>query len=417
MKWRIFRKRLPSADVNKQIQGAKVAVLIYCRIKPMALFSDRFNSWDFIFSFYGPLVEDLVWVLLQKNPDDRPSAKQLLYVPSMQPYVKRFLMSERERTESLASDIADVSSTSSRHDCSQMSGAEKEEKVKNASRMVVPVAGKSSPSKDAGGSVSKDVNSRQRRTLLDYATKPQTKVTVMYEKQAVKENPREIQGHFQAYNSTPNERENLTTPRDIPQKGEASCSFQHDHTSKPRENCPRSSDNIVKVGENLRVRCSHGTRKQSLIALAQAQRRRYSEQTSTCSEPGARVHKSRIHSQGCREFVDAEDEVFTKNQATVIHVRTARNRNVGIIRTQVIDKHVSSSCNSNVTTNPEQRKRKPVFSVSQPKGSEDVHKSKRHHSAVSDRSLHPVEKKHQGYQYRLDNSVQDKENVSQVSWF
>lgn len=362
-------------------------------------------------------MEDLVWVLLQKNPDDRPSAKQLLYVPSMQPYVKRFLMSERERTESLASDIADVSSTSSRHDCSQMSGAEKEEKVKNASRMVVPVAGKSSPSKDAGGSVSKDVNSRQRRTLLDYATKPQTKVTVMYEKQAVKENPREIQGHFQAYNSTPNERENLTTPRDIPQKGEASCSFQHDHTSKPRENCPRSSDNIVKAGENLRARCSHGTRKQSLIALAHAQRRRYSEQTSTCSEPGARVHKSRIRSQGCREFVDAEDEVFTKNQATVIHVRTARNRNVGIIRTQVIDKHVSSSCNSNVTTNPEQRKRKPVFSVSQPKGSEDVHKSKRHHSAVSDRSLHPVEKKHQGYQYRLDNSVQDKENVSQVSWF
>ena len=361
-------------------------------------------------------MEDLVWVLLQKNPDDRPSAKQLLYVPSMQPYVKRFLMSERERTESLASDIADVSSTSSRHDCSQISGAEKEEKVKNASRMVVPVAGKSSPSKDAGGSVSKDVNSRQRRTLLDYATKPQTKVTSMYEKQAVKENPREIQGHFQAYNSTPNERENLTTPRDIPQKGaEASCSFQHDHTSKPRENCPRSSDNIVKAGENLRARCSHGTRKQSLIALAHAQRRRYSEQTSTCSEPGARVHKSRTHSQGGREFVDAEDEVFTKNQATVIHVRTARNRNVGIIRTQVIDKHVSSSCNSNVTTNPEQRKRKPVFSVSQPKGSEDVHKSKRHHSAVSDRSLHPVEKKHQGYQHRLDNSVQDKENVSQVS--
>lgn len=72
-------------------------------------------------------MEDLVWVLLQKNPDDRPSAKQLLYVPSMQPYVKRFFMSERERTESLPSDIADVSSTSSRHDFSQMSGAEKEE--------------------------------------------------------------------------------------------------------------------------------------------------------------------------------------------------------------------------------------------------------------------------------------------------
>ena len=364
-------------------------------------------------------MEDLVWVLLQKNPDDRPSAKQLLYVPSMQPYVKRFLMSERERTESLASDIADVSSTSSRHDCSQMSGAEKEESIKNASRMVVPVADKSSPSKDAGGSVSKDVNSRQRRTLLDYATKGQTNVTVMYEKTAVKENPREIQGHFQAYDSTPNERENLTTPRDIPQTREASCSFQHDHKSKPRENCPRSSDNIVKAEENLRTRCSQGTSKQSLIAVAHAQRRRYSEQTSTCSEPGARVQKSRIHSQGCREFVDGkeEDEVFTKNQATVIHVRTARNRNVGTIRTQVIDKHVSSSCKSNVTTNPEQNKRKPVFTVSQPKRSEDVHKSKRHHSAVSDRSLHPVEQKHQWYPNRPDHSVQDKENVSQVSLF
>ena len=362
-------------------------------------------------------MEDLVWVLLQKNPDDRPSAKQLLYVPSMQPYVKRFLMSERERTESLASDIADASSTSSRHDGSQMSAAENEESIKNTSRMVVPVADKSSPSKDAGGSFPKDVNSRQRRTLLDYATKPQTNVTVVYEKTAVKENPREIQGHFQAYNSTPNERENLTTPRDIPQRGEASCSFQHDHISKLRENCPRSSDNIVKTGENLRARCSQGTRKQSLIAVAHAQRRRYSEKTSTCSEPGARVQKSRIHSQGCREFVDAEDEVFTKNQATVFRVRTARNSNVETIRAQVINKHVSSSCKSNVTTNPEQRKRKPVFSVSQPKRSEDVHKSKRHHSAVSDRSLHPVEQKHQGYPYRLDHSVQDKENVSQVSLF
>lgn len=369
------------------------------------------------FSLYGPLVEDLVWVLLQKNPDDRPSAKQLLYVPSMQPYVKRFLMSERERTESLASDIADVSSTSSRHDCSQMSGAEKEENIKNASRMVVPVADKSSPSKDAGGSVSKDVNSRQQRTLLDNATKPQTNVTVIYEKPAVKGNPREIQGHFQAYNSTPNEQENLTTPRNIPTKGEASCSFQHDHKSKTRENCPRLSDNIVKARENLRARCSQGTRKQSLIAMAHAQRRRYSEQTSTWSEPEARVHKSRIHSQGSREFVDAENEVFAKNQATVIQIRTTRNRNVGIIRTQVLDKHVPSSCKSNVTTNLEQRKRKPVFSVSQPKRSEDVRKSKRHHSAVSGRNLHPVEQKYQGWPYRLDHSVQDKENVSQVSCF
>lgn len=40
---------------------------------------------------YGPLLEDLVSVLLQTNPDDRPSAKQLLYVPAMQPYVKKFL--------------------------------------------------------------------------------------------------------------------------------------------------------------------------------------------------------------------------------------------------------------------------------------------------------------------------------------
>ncbi|EDO49138.1 predicted protein, partial [Nematostella vectensis] len=40
--------------------------------------------------FYGPLLEDLVAVMLKINPADRPSAKQLIYVPGLTPYIDKY---------------------------------------------------------------------------------------------------------------------------------------------------------------------------------------------------------------------------------------------------------------------------------------------------------------------------------------
>lgn len=52
---------------------------------------------------YGPLLQDLIDILLRANPQDRPTAKQLLHVPAMKPYVEKFAVIKRERTESVAS--------------------------------------------------------------------------------------------------------------------------------------------------------------------------------------------------------------------------------------------------------------------------------------------------------------------------
>ncbi|KXJ28678.1 Serine/threonine-protein kinase Nek1 [Exaiptasia diaphana] len=52
---------------------------------------------------YGPLLQDLIDILLRAKPQDRPSAKQLLYAPAMKPYVEKFAVIQRERIDSVAS--------------------------------------------------------------------------------------------------------------------------------------------------------------------------------------------------------------------------------------------------------------------------------------------------------------------------
>lgn len=51
----------------------------------------------------GPLLQDLVSVLLRVDPSDRPSAKQILHIPAMQPYVNKVLTRGRtQRSESVS---------------------------------------------------------------------------------------------------------------------------------------------------------------------------------------------------------------------------------------------------------------------------------------------------------------------------
>ena len=40
---------------------------------------------------YGPLLEDLIGILLQVEPGNRPSAEQILAIPAMQPYANTYV--------------------------------------------------------------------------------------------------------------------------------------------------------------------------------------------------------------------------------------------------------------------------------------------------------------------------------------
>ena len=52
---------------------------------------------------HGTLMQDLVSVLLRVNPSERPSAKQILHIPAMQPYVSKVLARGRtQRSESVS---------------------------------------------------------------------------------------------------------------------------------------------------------------------------------------------------------------------------------------------------------------------------------------------------------------------------
>ncbi|ESO95840.1 hypothetical protein LOTGIDRAFT_227195 [Lottia gigantea] len=48
------------------------------------------GSFDPIPRHYGPLLEDLVGVLLRTQPDSRPTSEQILCIPAMQPYVLEY---------------------------------------------------------------------------------------------------------------------------------------------------------------------------------------------------------------------------------------------------------------------------------------------------------------------------------------
>ena len=332
----------------------------------------------FPFRCYGPLLEDLVSVLLQKNPDDRPSAKQLLYVPAMQPYVKRFLLSERDRTDSVASDIYDISSRSG-PDCSQMST--RTEKANGDMKTTTSATDNSTDLKrDDQAKQNENVfvdAARERRLSSNSASKPRTS------------------------DNRPKEKKVLPAFDNVP---------------KAREIFP-ASDNLLRVRENLRARCSVRTRKQSLLAQAHAQQRRHSEQNPSYGQRGSRIQKGRVHSQGAqfRETAETEDDVFAMNQATVV---PSRSRNtINATNRQEANRHVvdAVSCSSDkLTSMAEQRRQKPELSVCHPKYNEDIRTRKRHQSAVTvrDRNCWPIENKHRRLTSRQENNGKDKENVS-----
>ena len=324
-------------------------------------------------------MEDLVSVLLQKNPNDRPSAKQLLYVPAMQPYVKRFLQCERERTDSVASDISDISSRSNA-DCSPISSSEKTEKehgelniVKSSSTAKQDSQVKQNSMENARGSSSKERRFSTNKAPIANA-----------------------QGHCRASNSVPNFCVDETAP-------------------KTREAIP-VSDNRSKARENLHARCPADTKKHSLHALAHAQQRRHSEQTSARYQPGTRIPKGRIHSQGAqaRDNSENEDDVFAVNYPTVIPSRKPDVKNVSKPREfKKRESNVSASCANRFTSLTEEQKQKPAMSLCQPKSSEVMRTRVRHQSAVTigDRNCRPIEQKHRRLTNRSEMTRVDKENV------
>ena len=327
-------------------------------------------------------MEDLVSVLLQKNPDDRPSAKQLLYVPAMQPYVKKFLQCERDRTDSVASDISEISSRSS-PDCSQISIPRKIEKGLGE--------GQVQQNSNVSIGISRGSSSRERRLSSNKAPKE-------HDKRRASESVPKEQEPFCVADKAPELREPFRASDNVP---------------KAREPI-YASGNIPRARENLRTRCPADVRKNSLLALAHAQQRRHSEQNSARSQPGSRISKGRIHSHGAqvREFSESEDDVFSANYPTVIPARNPDTNNVS--KAREVKKSVSntsaSQCSSRQSSVAEEKKQKPAMSVCQPKRSEDMRARMRNQSAT-DKTCH-IDGKHRRFTSGSEINGIDKENVS-----
>lgn len=365
--------------------------------------------------FYGPLLEDLVSVLLQKNPEDRPSAKQLLYVPAMQPYVKRFLLSERERADSVASDVSDISSRLGPN-CSQMCSSERHEKTNDGINIASNVSDNSITSREAN-------QVKQNPSMIAGASR----VNLYRDRKLSSSNSSKARAYFGASEDRPNVRENppvaditekaldnFPAPDNAPKTREQIRASGD--AAKARENIP-ASENLLKLREKLRSRYSVDTRKKSYLALANAQQRRHSEQNSVCCQPASRIHEERIHSQGAQfgEISETEDNVFAKNQATVIPFRSKNTPNV--TNRRELNQHavnVTHSCNSKLSSVSEQRRQKPAISVCQLKCNADIRTRKRHQSALTvlDRSCWPIEHKQRRLSSRSESTDIGKENVS-----
>lgn len=330
-------------------------------------------------------MEDLVSVLLQKNPNDRPSAKQLLYVPAMQPYVKRFLQCERDRTDSVASDISDISSRSS-PDCSQISNPGKTENGRGEVNTV----------KNASAS------KQNSQVKLNSNVCMETARGISMEKRL-------------SSNKAPKEQEKRRASESVPKERAPFCFTEN--VPKPREPI-HASDSVPKTREHLRAKCPADARKHSLLALAHAQQRRHSEQTSARSQPGSRIPKGRIHSQGAqpRDIPEHDDDVFAVNYPTVISTRKPDKSEVTKAREfkKSVSNASSSQCISRITSGTEEKKQMPTVSVCQPKSSEDMRTRTRRQSAVTavDKTCWPVEQKHRRLTSRSEINRVDKENVS-----
>ena len=328
-------------------------------------------------------MEDLVSVLLQKNPDKRPSAKQLLYVPAMQPYVKRFLQCERERADSVASDIPDIPSRSN-SDCprSRISSSGKTEKEHCEDNMVES----SNVSKQDGQvKLNPKISGEKARSSCEERRFSTSKASIST-----------AQGNCRSSSNGTNVRFADTAP-------------------KTRIVFP-ASESTSKARENLPTRCPADTKKHSLLALAHANQRRYSEQTSARSQPGTRIPKSRIHSQGAqaRDNSENEEDVFAVNYPTVIPKKKPEIKNVS--KPREFKKSVSSaftSCACSASTMTKEQKQKPAMSMCQPKSNEVTRTRMRHQSAVTTcRDRRPIEQKYRRLSNMEEMNRVDKENVN-----
>ena len=324
-------------------------------------------------------------VLLQKNPDDRPSAKQLLYVPAMQPYVKRFLQCERDRIDSVASDVSETSyrSTHNRSQASSPGKIDKEHsKVNMANESTASRQGeKYQVNPNHSMKNAQQISYRKQRLSTDRAPKAWENET--------------------ASDNVLNEREPYRLT---------------DIASKTRQPLC-TNENAPRAGENLRGGGPVDTRKHNLIKPAHALQRRHSEQTLVPSQPRARIPKGRIHSHGVqfRDSHENEDDVFAVNESTVITTRRPDGSHT--TKPREIKKSVSSTTASHKTkiaSVTEEWKKEPTILAHQPKSNQDMRTKKRHQSAVTThygrRWL--IEQKHRRLTSVSGINHGDKENVS-----
>ena len=251
--------------------------------------------------------------------------------------------------------------------------------------------------------------SRERKVSSSTASKARENFGASEDRPKERENPpaagntEKALGKFPAPGNVPKTREQVRASS---------------NAAKARENIP-ASENLLKLREKLRLRYSVDTRKKSFLALAHAQQRRHSEQNSACCQPATRIHKERVHSQGAQfeEISETEDDVFAKNQATVIPFRSKNATNVTSRRG--FNQHivnVTQSSNSKLSSVMEQRRQKPALSVCQPRCNEDMCTRKRHQSAltVNDRNCWSIEQKQRRLSSRSGSTDNDKENVSHI---
>ena len=370
--------------------GIYLFVLDNPYILMLKVFLCRLSTLEFSYRVYGALLEDLVSVLLQKDPEDRPSAKQILYVPAMQSYVKKFLLGERERVDSMASDVYDVSGK-----CPSSCVIDSKEvgrPQRNSSAEVEAPRGKSLEDENRCGENTLKSHEHSRVTNSKLRNIP-------------------------AQNTTERPCNNICAP------SHALNEMEQDSTCKIKATKPRktiiASENLLKLRARLRSRFSVGT--------AHAQERRYSEQNLVCAGACGSVCKERIlsHCGQLEEITHAEDDVFVKNQVTVIPSRIPNSKYV----TQRGDstpktlKENRSCLDKRIPEAVTRRRQKPAMSVCQPKCNEGIPIKKRHQSELAafvERDRCPKQRPQQlqrqvEVNFTGQPRVNDKENVSHNS--
>lgn len=327
----------------------------------------------------------MVSVLLQKNPDDRPSAKQLLHVPAMQPYVKRFLQCERDRIDSVASDISEITSRST-HDRSQIVSSGKKEKK-------CPMV-----------NVTEESNASHQGEEIQ-----------MKHNQALK-HPQQIYSAQQRLSRTPDSQDDDPARVKAPKKQE----LPETNYKASKMHQPLSVNvNALKARENFRARPPVDTRKHNLIKLTHALQRRHSEQISAHSHSTANISKVRTHSSGAQfanHSVQADD-VFSVSESTIVTER-GKDRCIATKPRRVKERGSSNAvyCKNRLTPVTQERKIESATKMDPRNSDEDMHRKKRNQSTVTsrERNCRPIEQRHRRLMTNPETDEEDKENVGGI---